>query len=158
MLAAAFARTEQLHHGTTRQSRAGVFPGCSAAGLPRPRRDAAARRLPAVEPAVGRRATEICMAESRKTRVIIMGAAGRDFHNFNVYWKSAPDVEVVCFTATQIPNIDGRVYPAALAGPQYPNGIPIHPEDRLEELIHDLRADQVSFSYSDVSHEYVMHQ
>ena len=70
------------------------------------------------------------MAESRKTRVIIMGAAGRDFHNFNVHWKQRPDVEVVAFTATQIPDIAGRVYPAALTGPQYPQGIPIHAEER----------------------------
>ena len=75
------------------------------------------------------------MAESKKTRVIIMGAAGRDFHNFNVYWKHRADVEVVAFTATQIPDIAGRMYPPVLAGPQYPQGIPIHPEDQLEELI-----------------------
>jgi len=98
------------------------------------------------------------MGDSRKTRVIIMGAAGRDFHNFNVYWKKLADVEVVCFTATQIPDIAGRVYPPLLAGPQYPQGIPIHPEDRLEELIREHRVDQVTFAYSDVSHEYVMHE
>ena len=98
------------------------------------------------------------MAESRKTRVIIMGAAGRDFHNFNVHWKHRPDVEVVAFTATQIPDIAGRKYPAVLAGPQYPQGIPIHPEDELEELIRRHQVGLVTFAYSDVSHEFVMHQ
>jgi predicted GTPase len=98
------------------------------------------------------------MATTRTLRTIIMGAAGRDFHNFNVWWKRQPDVEVVCFTATQIPDIAGRVYPAALAGPQYPRGIPIHPEERLEDLIRDLEVDQVTFAYSDVSYEYVMRE
>ncbi len=98
------------------------------------------------------------MGDSKKTRIIIMGAAGRDFHNFNVYWKKRADVEVVCFTATQIPDIAGRLYPPALAGPQYPQGIPIHAEDRLDDLIREHRVDQVTFAYSDVSHEYVMHQ
>ncbi|OGF18263.1 MAG: GTPase [Candidatus Eisenbacteria bacterium RBG_16_71_46] len=98
------------------------------------------------------------MATARPTRVLIMGAAGRDFHNFNVFWKRQPDVEVVCFTAAQIPDIDGRVYPAVLAGPRYPRGIPIHSEDRLESLIRDLEVDQVTFAYSDVSYDYVMHQ
>jgi len=98
------------------------------------------------------------MPTTRKTRTIIMGAAGRDFHNFNVWWKQQPDVEVVCFTANQIPDIAGRVYPPALAGPQYPRGIPIHPEDRLEELIREFEVDQVTFAYSDVSYEYVMHE
>jgi len=98
------------------------------------------------------------MTPSGVSKVIIMGAAGRDFHDFNVYWKNAPDVEVVCFTATQIPNIHGRVYPASLAGPKYPNGIPIHAEDRLEELIREHNVDQVTFAYSDVAHEFVMHQ
>src|SRR3990172_1699767 len=68
-------------------------------------------------------------------RAIIMGAAGRDFHNFNVYWKSRTDIEVVCFPAAQIPDIAGRLYPPGLAGPRYPRGIPIHPEERLEELL-----------------------
>ena len=95
---------------------------------------------------------------SKTTRVIIMGAAGRDFHNFNVYWKTAPNVEVVCFTAAQIPNIDGRMYPASLAGPAYPNGIPIFSEDQLEDLVREQRADVVTFAYSDVSYEYVMHE
>jgi predicted GTPase len=93
-----------------------------------------------------------------KQRIIIMGAAGRDFHNFNVYFRQNPDYEVVAFTATQIPNIEGRVYPAELAGPLYPAGIPIHPESELVELIQSLQADQVIFAYSDVPHEYVMHK
>ena len=98
------------------------------------------------------------MSTTTKIRTIIMGAAGRDFHNFNVWWKRQPEVEVVCFTATQIPNIDGRVYPPSLAGPQYPRGIPIHAEDRLEELIREFEVDQVSFAYSDVSYDYVMRE
>lgn len=94
---------------------------------------------------------------STRTRVLIMGAAGRDFHNFNVYFRDNPDYEVVAFTATQIPNIEGRIYPASLAGPLYPAGIPIHPEAELETLIQAHDVDQVVFAYSDVSHEYVMH-
>ncbi|MBC7260178.1 MAG: GTPase [Chloroflexi bacterium] len=93
-----------------------------------------------------------------KDRVLIMGAAGRDFHNFNVYFRNNPNYEVVAFTATQIPNIEGRVYPAELAGPNYPKGIPIYPESELVNLIRDLRVNQVVFAYSDVSHEYVMHK
>ncbi len=92
------------------------------------------------------------------TRVLIMGAAGRDFHNFNVYFRGNRRYKVVAFTATQIPNIEGRVYPAELAGEGYPNGIPIYPEDELVHLIKDLQIDQVVFAYSDVSHEYVMHK
>jgi predicted GTPase len=91
-----------------------------------------------------------------KRRILILGAAGRDFHNFNVRYRHDPDVQVVAFTATQIPNIDHRIYPAELAGPQYPAGIPIEPEEDLEKLIRDQRVDQVVFSYSDVSHNYVM--
>ncbi len=91
-------------------------------------------------------------------RVIIMGAAGRDFHNFNTYYRDNPAYEVVAFTATQIPNIDGRVYPAALAGSLYPNGIPIFPESELRRLIAHHRADEVVFAYSDVPHEGVMHK
>lgn len=91
-------------------------------------------------------------------RVIIMGAAGRDFHNFNVYFRDNPDYDVVAFTATQIPNIEGRTYPAALAGDAYPEGIPIHPESDLNALITDHKIDQVVFAYSDVQHEYVMHK
>ena len=91
-------------------------------------------------------------------RVLIMGAAGRDFHNFNVYFRHNPDYEVVAFTATQIPNIEGRVYPAELAGPNYPQGIPIHAEGELRRLLGELKVEQVVFAYSDVSHEYVMHK
>ena len=87
---------------------------------------------------------------------LIMGAAGRDFHNFNVLFRDLPEVEVVAFTATQIPDIEGRVYPPALAGPLYPDGIPIHPEEQLEELVRSHHVDEVWFSYSDVSHSYVM--
>jgi predicted GTPase len=93
-----------------------------------------------------------------RIRVLIMGAAGRDFHNFNVYFRDNPDYEVVAFTATQIPHIEERAYPAELAGPEYPQGIRIHPEDELVSLIHGLKVDQVVFAYSDVSHEYVMHR
>jgi predicted GTPase len=93
-----------------------------------------------------------------KIRVIIMGAAGRDFHNFNVFFRDNERYEVVVFTATQIPNIEGRIYPAQLAGSHYPQGIRIHPESELDGLIRDLKADQVVFAYSDVSHEYVMHK
>ncbi|MBC7228703.1 MAG: GTPase [Thermoflexales bacterium] len=91
-------------------------------------------------------------------RVIIMGAAGRDFHNFNVYFRDNPDYQVVAFTATQIPNIEGRRYPPELAGRLYPEGIPIHSEEELTELIRRYQVDQVVFAYSDVSHEYVMHK
>jgi len=90
--------------------------------------------------------------------VIIMGAAGRDFHNFNVYFRDNQRYHVVAFTATQIPDIDGRVYPAQLAGKQYPDGIPIHADDRLVELIEQHRVDLVAFSYSDVRHTEVMHK
>lgn len=93
-----------------------------------------------------------------RERVIIMGAAGRDFHNFNTYFRDNSSYEVVAFTATQIPNIEGRVYPPELAGTLYPNGIPIHPESELAALIHQTKANQVVFSYSDVSNEYVMHR
>lgn len=91
-------------------------------------------------------------------RILIMGAAGRDFHNFNVFYRDNPDVEVVAFTATQIPNIEGRLYPPELAGPKYPQGIPIYPEEDLVKLIHEKQVDQVVFAYSDVPHEYVMHK
>jgi len=93
-----------------------------------------------------------------KKRVIIMGAAGRDFHNFNVYYRQREDCDVVAFTATQIPDIDGRKYPPQLAGKLYPNGIPIYSEKELPRLIRELQADEVVFSYSDVPHEYVMHR
>jgi predicted GTPase len=91
-------------------------------------------------------------------RVLIMGAAGRDFHNFNVVYRDDPRFQVVGFTATQIPNITGRRYPAELAGPRYPDGIPIYEEDRLGELIGRLEVDEVVFAYSDVSHAHVMHK
>ena len=91
------------------------------------------------------------------TRIVIMGAAGRDFHNFNTVFRDDADSEIVAFTATQIPNIDGRRYPPALAGPRYPQGVPIHSEADLPRLIRELAVDQVVFSYSDVSHETVMH-
>jgi predicted GTPase len=92
-----------------------------------------------------------------RTRVLIAGAAGRDFHNFNVVYRDRPDYEVVAFTATQIPNIDGRRYPAELAGSLYPEGIPILPESALEELVREHEIDSVVFAYSDVTHEHVMH-
>ncbi len=91
-------------------------------------------------------------------RVVIMGAAGRDFHNFNVVYRNDPDTRVVAFTATQIPGIDRRTYPPELAGPGYPEGIPIVPEVELEDLIRHHAVDEVIFAYSDVSHEFVMHQ
>src|SRR5215216_1428106 len=92
-----------------------------------------------------------------RTRVLIAGAAGRDFHNFNLVYRGRPEDEVVAFTATQIPNIDGRRYPAELAGSLYPDGIPILPEKALEELIREHEIDSVVFAYSDVTHEHVMH-
>jgi predicted GTPase len=95
---------------------------------------------------------------STVTNVVIMGAAGRDFHNFNVVFRSDPSYRVVAFTAAQIPNIAGRTYPPELAGEHYPDGIPIVPEEKLEAVIAAHAADQVVFAYSDVSHEQVMHQ
>jgi len=92
-----------------------------------------------------------------RTRVLIAGAAGRDFHNFNLVYRDRPEYEVVAFTATQIPNIDGRRYPAELAGSLYPDGIPILPEAALEELVREHEIDSVVFAYSDVTHEHVMH-
>src|SRR5437899_8631327 len=92
-----------------------------------------------------------------RTRVLIAGAAGRDFHNFNLVYRDRPEYEVVAFTATQIPNIDGRRYPAGLAGSLYPDGIPILPESALEELVREHEIDVVVFAYSDVTHEHVMH-
>jgi predicted GTPase len=93
----------------------------------------------------------------KRTRILIMGAAGRDFHNFNVVFRDDPQYEVVAFTAAQIPNIEGRRYPPELAGELYPEGLPIYPEEDLERLIEEHEIDQVVFSYSDVSHEHVMH-
>jgi predicted GTPase len=91
-------------------------------------------------------------------KVIIMGAAGRDFHNFNVFFRDNKDYRVVAFSATQIPDIEGRKYPAALAGKLYPKGIPIFSEAELTDLIKAYKVDEVHFAYSDVSHEYVMHK
>jgi predicted GTPase len=93
-----------------------------------------------------------------RIRTLIMGAAGRDFHNFNVFYRDNKDYEVVAFTATQIPNIEGRKYPAALAGSLYPNGIDIYPESDLVRLIKDLKVQQVVFAYSDIPHEVIMHK
>jgi predicted GTPase len=90
-------------------------------------------------------------------RVVIAGAAGRDFHNFNVAFRGRDDVRVVAFTATQIPDIEGRVYPAELAGPGYPDGIPIVAEEELADLVAREEVDEVVFAYSDVTHEHVMH-
>ncbi len=90
--------------------------------------------------------------------VLIMGAAGRDFHNFNTYFRDRKEYNVVGFTATQIPNIEGRIYPKELAGKLYPKGIPIYPESELTDLIKEKKVDLVVFSYSDVPHEYVMHK
>nr|BAL53200.1 hypothetical conserved protein [uncultured Chloroflexota bacterium] len=91
-------------------------------------------------------------------KTIIMGAAGRDFHNFNIFFRNNPDYEVVAFTATQIPDIEGRLYPPELAGPFYPQGIPICAEEELPDLIRKFGVQQVVFAYSDISHEYVMHK
>jgi predicted GTPase len=91
------------------------------------------------------------------TRILIAGAAGRDFHNFNVVYRGRDEYEVVAFTATQIPDIAGRVYPPLLAGDLYPDGIPIRPEDELEELVREHEIDEVVFAYSDVTHDHVMH-
>ncbi|MCL5964156.1 MAG: cyclic 2,3-diphosphoglycerate synthase [Candidatus Thermoplasmatota archaeon] len=93
-----------------------------------------------------------------KKKVIIMGAAGRDFHDFNTYFRDNDEYEVVGFTATQIPNIAGRLYPPALSGKLYPSGIKIYTEKELPELIDKFNIDEVVFSYSDVPHEYVMHK
>jgi predicted GTPase len=89
-------------------------------------------------------------------KVIIMGAAGRDFHNFNVYFRGNPAYRVVAFTAAQIPNIEDRIYPPELSGEGYPEGIPIRPESDLQKLVEEHEVDQVVFAYSDVSHDYVM--
>ncbi len=93
----------------------------------------------------------------KSKKIIICGAAGRDFHNFNVLYRNDPDIEVVAFTATQIPDIDGRMYPKELSGKLYPRGIPIFPEDEIEKLIAKHGIDEVVFSYSDVPYQHVMH-
>jgi len=98
------------------------------------------------------------MARKDREKVIIMGAAGRDFHNFNTYFRKNEDYEVVAFTATQIPDIEGRMYPKELAGPLYKKGIPIKAESELTELIKKHKVSKVVFAYSDVPHEYVMHK
>ncbi len=92
-----------------------------------------------------------------RDRVLILGAAGRDFHVFNTVYRGDSDVEVVAFTAQQIPHIDDRRYPPELAGPLYPSGIPIHPEEELDDLVRELGVTRCVMAYSDVSHEYVMH-
>jgi predicted GTPase len=97
------------------------------------------------------------MTPLRPQRIVIAGAAGRDFHDFNTVFRDDDGFQVVAFTATQIPNIEGRLYPPALSGPLYPQGIPIYPEAELEQLIAQHEVDDVVFSYSDVSHETVMH-
>jgi len=91
-----------------------------------------------------------------KRKVLIIGAAGRDFHNFNTFYRDKEEYDVVAFTAAQIPDIDGRQYPAELAGSLYPDGIPIHAEEELPKLIEDLDVDDCAFSYSDVSNQHVM--
>jgi len=91
-------------------------------------------------------------------KTLIMGAAGRDFHNFNTFFRGNKDYEVVAFTATQIPDIEGRAYPTELAGDLYPSGIPIRAEEELVDLIKDHDVEQVVFAYSDVPHEYIMHK
>lgn len=96
-------------------------------------------------------------APARRIRTVVLGAAGRDFHDFNVVYRDDPSVEVVAFTATQIPGIAGRRYPPELAGRLYPEGIPIEPEARLEAICRERHVDQVVFAYSDVTHEEVMH-
>src|SRR5512136_117962 len=92
-----------------------------------------------------------------RSRVLVLGAAGRDFHDFNVALRDDPDVEVVGFTAAQIPGIERRTYPPELAGPRYPGGIPVHPEAEMERLVRELRVDRVVLSYSDLSHAAAMH-
>lgn len=93
----------------------------------------------------------------KRIKTIIMGAAGRDFHNFNVVYRKNEQYEVVAFTATQIPDIEGRNYPPGLSGELYPNGIPIHDESKLKTLIREHEVEEVVFSYSDISYDYVMH-
>ena len=97
------------------------------------------------------------MSKRELQRVVIAGAAGRDFHNFNTYFRDNDRYKVVAFTATQIPDIEGRRYPPELAGPLYPQGIPIVAEEELETLIKTHDIDDVVFSYSDIAHETVMH-
>ncbi len=98
------------------------------------------------------------MAVAKKIKVIIVGAAGRDFHDFNVFWKNHARYDVVAFTAAQIPDIVGRTYPRQLTGARYPKGIPIESEDKLAELIKKHKVEQVAMAYSDLPHEEVMHK
>ena len=93
-----------------------------------------------------------------RRKVIIMGAAGRDFHNFNVFFRDNKEYEVVAFTATQIPGIEDRCYPPELSGPLYPKGIPIRPEEQLSELAKKNGVDEVILAYSDLQHDVVMHK
>jgi predicted GTPase len=95
---------------------------------------------------------------SKRKKVLIMGAAGRDFHNFNTYFRENQNYEVVAFTATQIPDIYDRKYPSELSGSLYPDGIPIHPENDLTKLIKELNVDEVIFAYSDIPNSYVMNK
>lgn len=100
---------------------------------------------------------DILAERMREKRVVILGAAGRDFHDFNCCFRADASTRVVAFTATQIPGIDDRCYPAALAGPRYPAGVPIRAESELSEIIREHAVDEVVFAYSDVSHAHVMH-
>jgi len=95
---------------------------------------------------------------NKQIKVIILGAAGRDFHDFNTFWRKDPRYQVVAFTAAQIPDIDGRTYPPELCGDRYPEGVPIEPEEKLAELIRTHQVDQVAMAYSDLSYEEVMHK
>ena len=97
------------------------------------------------------------MRDTHPRRIVILGAAGRDFHNFNVAYRDNPDTQVVAFTAAQIPGIAERRYPAALAGARYPDGIAIEDEASLEAICQRERVDEVVFAYSDLPHEQVMH-
>jgi predicted GTPase len=97
------------------------------------------------------------MANARRN-MIIMGAAGRDFHDFNTHWKNRDDVNIVAFTATQIPDIDGRIYPPELSGERYPEGIPIYDEEQLESIIRDHNVEVVTLAYSDLPYNFVMSQ
>jgi len=96
------------------------------------------------------------MTSESPANMIILGAAGRDFHDFNVYWRDRADVHVVAFTATQIPDIDGRIYPPELSGERYPRGVPIHDESGLESLIRDHGVKLAALAYSDISYQHVM--
>ncbi len=117
-----------------------------------------ARAVASVAAVRARRHDSILGGQMQRRRVVIMGAAGRDFHNFNLVYRDHEEFEVVAFTATQIPDIAGRAYPTELAGPLYPQGIPIVPEEDLGKLMADSKIDDVVFAYSDVPHEYVMHK